>query len=54
VYDLPPEYNARMLQYKINPKACSWTGFVIKENWTDFNDVDNGYSIEITPLLHSP
>ena len=47
VYDLPPEYNARMLQYKINPTACSWRLFHgWAENFSDFNSGDNGYSIE--------
>ncbi len=30
VYDLPPEYNAHMLQYKVNDGACSWRIFEVR------------------------
>ena len=29
VYDLPTDYNARLLQYKIDPMACSWRTFEV-------------------------
>ena len=43
VYDLPPLYNARMLQYKNKPNACSHRLFGSK-NRSVFNDVN--YAIE--------
>lgn len=27
VVDLPPIYNARMLQYRIQKETCAWRGF---------------------------
>ena len=46
VYNLPPDYNARLLQYKINPTACSWRGY--EGNGTDLPTIleGNGYAVE--------
>ena len=30
VYDLPPDYNSRLLQYKIDSRACSWRTFQVR------------------------
>lgn len=43
VYDLPPLYNSRMLQYKIDPSACSHRLFGAN-NRSKFNN--NNYAIE--------
>ena len=43
VYDLPPLYNSRMLQYKINPSACSHRVFG-SNNRSGFRN--NNYAIE--------
>lgn len=45
VYDLPPLYNSHMLQYKINPNACSHRLFQSNSgNRSAFNN--NNYAIE--------
>ena len=33
VYDLPPDYNSRLLQYKIDSRACSWRTFQVGSGW---------------------
>jgi hypothetical protein len=35
-YDLPAEYNAQFLQYRLTPGHCSWRAFS-GENHTHFN-----------------
>ena len=44
VSDLPPMYNAQLLQYKLKPSACSWRLFHGPENFPYFND--GTYAIE--------
>jgi hypothetical protein len=46
VYDIPPQYNAHMLQYKINDMACSWRAFSGSRNESWYSGANQGYSIE--------
>ena len=32
IYDLPPDYNSRLLQYKNNPYVCSWRTFEVSHS----------------------
>lgn len=36
VYDVPPEYNTRMLQYKIDTRICSWRGYDVSVMWPEW------------------
>ncbi len=44
VYDLPPDYNSRLLQYRIDPSACTWRQFDGQRNLSIFSG--GGYAAE--------